>query len=57
MDQAWFYNGVALGRLVHFHHSDKRFCGCKENPRQFSFDPAKVTCPDCKLNMGEQKCT
>ena len=35
-------------KMVHFHHTDGRFCGTSEQARQFSFDPNAVTCSHCK---------
>lgn len=34
-------------RVVHFHSSDGRFCGSKEQMRQFAMDPQLVTCREC----------
>lgn len=35
-------------QIIHFHHSDDRFCGSQEQPRRFTLDPNEVTCPDCQ---------
>ena len=35
-------------RTIHFHHSDTRFCGTTERPREFCLDPNEVTCEECK---------
>lgn len=37
-----------MTRYTHLHHSQPGFCGTKEKLRQFSLDPARVTCPACR---------
>lgn len=50
-----------MEELVHFHHSDDRFCGSTGKFRCFALDPNEVTCPRCMsrdtfvLSEGGQK--
>ena len=37
-------------QIIHFGSFDERFCGTKNQPRQFTFDPNEVTCPHCQGN-------
>jgi hypothetical protein len=43
---------------VHFHSSDERFCGTRQQLRQFTFDPNAVSCPRCqerdRFELSEQ---
>lgn len=34
--------------MIHFHHSDDRFCGLTKQFREFAIDANEVTCPTCK---------
>ena len=39
---------IARLKMVHFHHTDGRFCGTSEQASKFSFDLNAVTCSHCK---------
>lgn len=38
--------------VVHFHHSDDRFCGSRAKGREFTFDVDRVSCPKCEGKIG-----
>lgn len=37
-----------MAKHIHFGSFDDRFCGTKEQGREFTLDPNRVTCPQCQ---------